>query len=117
MTGINFVTTILKMRAPGMSSMRMPVFYWMALASNLLIVAAFPVLTATLGMLLLDRYLGFHFFSVDAGGNLVPRLGMPSASQTRTFSGLTRLKRFPRPGDKNPARQWAIFDRPGRRAR
>jgi cytochrome o ubiquinol oxidase subunit 1 len=69
MTGINFVTTILKMRAPGMSYMRMPVFCWTALASNLLIVAAFPVLTATLAMLLLDRYLGFHFFTVDAGGN------------------------------------------------
>src|SRR6266853_4253385 len=69
MTGINFVTTILKMRAPGMSLMRMPVFCWTALASNLLIVAAFPVLTATLAMLLLDRYLDFHFFSVDSGGN------------------------------------------------
>src|SRR5271170_3281030 len=69
MTGINFVTTILKMRAPGMSLMRMPVFCWTALASNLLIVAAFPVLTATFAMMLLDRYLDFHFFSVDAGGN------------------------------------------------
>ena len=69
MTGINFVTTILKCRAPGMSLMRMPVFCWTALASNLLIVAAFPVLTATFAMLLLDRYLGFHFFSIDAGGN------------------------------------------------
>src|SRR6202158_2665848 len=69
LTGINFVTTILKMRAPGMSLMKMPVFCWTALASNLLIVASFPVLTATFAMLLLDRYLGFHFFSVDAGGN------------------------------------------------
>jgi cytochrome o ubiquinol oxidase subunit I len=69
MTGINFVTTILKTRAPGMSLMRMPVFCWTALASNLLMVAAFPVLTATFAMLLLDRYLGFHFFSVDAQGN------------------------------------------------
>jgi cytochrome o ubiquinol oxidase subunit I len=69
MTGINFVTTILKMRAPGMGYMRMPVFCWTALASNLLIVAAFPVLTATFAMLLLDRYLGFHFFTVDGGGN------------------------------------------------
>ncbi|HEX4411306.1 MAG TPA: cytochrome o ubiquinol oxidase subunit I [Xanthobacteraceae bacterium] len=69
MTGINFVTTILKTRAPGMGYMRMPVFCWTALASNLLMVAAFPVLTATLAMLLLDRYLGFHFFSVDAQGN------------------------------------------------
>src|SRR5436853_2390470 len=69
LTGINFVTTILKLRAPGMGYMRMPVFCWTALASNLLMVAAFPVLTATLAMLLLDRYLGFHFFSVDGQGN------------------------------------------------
>ena len=69
MTGINFVATILKTRAPGMGYMRMPVFCWTALASNLLIVAAFPVLTAALAMLLLDRYLGFHFFSVDGQGN------------------------------------------------
>jgi cytochrome o ubiquinol oxidase subunit I len=69
MTGINFVTTILKMRAPGMSYMRMPVFCWTALATNLLIVAAFPVLTATFAMLLLDRYIDFHFFSVAGQGN------------------------------------------------
>src|SRR5215216_3534035 len=69
LTGINFVTTILKMRAPGMSYLRMPMFCWTALASNLLIVAAFPILTATLAMLLLDRYLGFHFFTNDGGGN------------------------------------------------
>src|SRR5246500_3125443 len=69
LTGINFVTTILKIRAPGMSYMRMPVFCWTALASNLLIVAAFPVLTATFGMLLLDRYLGFHFFTLEGQGN------------------------------------------------
>jgi cytochrome o ubiquinol oxidase subunit 1 len=69
MTGINFVTTILKLRAPGMGYMRMPVFCWTALASNLLIVAAFPVLTATLAMLILDRYLGFHFFTNDGGGS------------------------------------------------
>jgi cytochrome o ubiquinol oxidase subunit 1 len=69
LTGINFVTTILKTRAPGMGYMRMPVFCWTALASNLLMVAAFPVLTATFAMLLLDRYLGFHFFSVDGQGN------------------------------------------------
>ncbi|HEY6983038.1 cytochrome o ubiquinol oxidase subunit I [Reyranella sp.] len=69
MTGINFTTTILKLRAPGMGYGRMPVFCWTALASNLLIVAAFPILTATLAMLLLDRYLGFHFFTNAAGGN------------------------------------------------
>src|SRR4029079_15566352 len=69
LTGINFVTTILKTRAPGMGYMRMPVFCWTALASNLLMVASFPVLTATFAMLLLDRYLGFHFFSVAGQGN------------------------------------------------
>jgi cytochrome o ubiquinol oxidase subunit I len=69
LTGVNFVTTILKMRAPGMGYMRMPVFCWTALASNLLIVAAFPVLTATFAMLLLDRYLGFHFFTIGGQGN------------------------------------------------
>ena len=69
MAGINFVATILKMRAPGMSLMRMPVFCWTALATNLLIVAAFPVLTATFAMLLLDRYLGFHFFTLAGEGN------------------------------------------------
>jgi cytochrome o ubiquinol oxidase subunit 1 len=69
LTGINFVTTILKIRAPGMSYMRMPIFCWTALVTNLLIVAAFPILTATLAMLMLDRYLGFHFFTNDGGGN------------------------------------------------
>jgi cytochrome o ubiquinol oxidase subunit 1 len=69
LTGVNFVTTILKIRAPGMSYLRMPVFCWTALASNLLIIAAFPVLTVALGELMLDRYLGFHFFTNDGGGN------------------------------------------------
>jgi cytochrome o ubiquinol oxidase subunit I len=69
LTGVNFVTTILKLRAPGMTYFRMPVFCWTALASSLLIVAAFPILTATFTMLLLDRYLGMHFFTNDAGGN------------------------------------------------
>jgi cytochrome o ubiquinol oxidase subunit I len=69
LTGVNFVTTILKIRAPGMTYSRMPIFCWTALAANLLIVAAFPILTATFAMLLLDRYLGFHFFTTDFGGN------------------------------------------------
>jgi cytochrome o ubiquinol oxidase subunit 1 len=69
MTGINLVTTILKVRAPGMSYFRMPMFCWTSLASNLLIIAAFPILTATLAMLTLDRYFGFHFFTNEAGGN------------------------------------------------
>jgi len=71
LTGVNFVTTILKVRAPGMGYLRMPMFCWTALAANLLIVAAFPVLTATLAMLTLDRYLGFHFFTNTAGGNMM----------------------------------------------
>ena len=71
LTGVNFVTTILKIHAPGMTYMRMPMFCWTSLASSLLMVAAFPILTATLAMLLLDRYLGFHFFSNEAGGNVM----------------------------------------------
>src|SRR5205085_1034143 len=70
LTGVNFVTTILKIHAPGMTYMRMPMFCWTSLASTLLIVAAFPILTATFAMLLLDRYLGFHFFTNEAGGNV-----------------------------------------------
>jgi cytochrome o ubiquinol oxidase subunit 1 len=69
LSGINLATTILKMHAPGMTYTRMPIFCWTALASNLLIVAAFPILTATFAMLLLDRYLGFHFFTNELGGN------------------------------------------------
>jgi len=69
MTGINFITTVLKMRCPGMSYLRMPMFTWTAFASSLIIVAVFPILTATLAMLTLDRYVGWHYFTNDAGGN------------------------------------------------
>jgi cytochrome o ubiquinol oxidase subunit 1 len=69
--GINLVTTVLKLRTRGMSYLRMPMFCWTTLATNLLIVAAFPILTATLAMLILDRYFGFHFFTNEAGGNLM----------------------------------------------
>src|SRR5246500_2141713 len=68
-SGINLTTTILKLRAPGMGYRQMPIFCWTALASNLLIVASFPILTATFAMLLLDRYCGFHFFTNELGGN------------------------------------------------
>jgi cytochrome o ubiquinol oxidase subunit 1 len=69
LSGINFIVTILRMRAPGMNLMKMPVFVWTALITNILIVAAFPVLTATLVMLACDRYLGMHFFTNELGGN------------------------------------------------
>jgi cytochrome o ubiquinol oxidase subunit I len=69
--GINLVTTVLKIRTKGMNYLRMPMFCWTSLATNLLIVAAFPILTATLAMLILDRYLGFHFFTNEAGGNMM----------------------------------------------
>jgi cytochrome o ubiquinol oxidase subunit I len=67
--GINFIVTIFKMRCPGMTWMKMPVFVWSALGCLILIIFAFPVLTATLGMLSLDRYLGMHFFTPEAGGS------------------------------------------------
>jgi cytochrome o ubiquinol oxidase subunit 1 len=69
LAAINLVTTVLKLHAPGMTYTRMPMFCWTTLATSLLIVAAFPILTATLAMLVLDRYLGFHFFTNEAGGN------------------------------------------------
>jgi cytochrome o ubiquinol oxidase subunit I len=69
LAGVNFVATILKMRASGMGLMKMPVFTWTALVTNVLIVAIFPVLTVTLALLTMDRYLGMHFFTNELGGN------------------------------------------------
>ena len=69
LSGINLLVTIVKMRAPGMTMMRMPVFTWTSLCTNVLIVAAFPVLTAVLALLALDRYAGTNFFTNDLGGN------------------------------------------------
>jgi len=69
LSGVNLIATIVKMRAPGMSMMKMPVFTWTSLCTNILIVAAFPVLTAVLVLLSLDRYAGTNFFTNDLGGN------------------------------------------------
>ena len=69
--GINLVTTVLKLHATGMTYLRMPMFCWTTLASSMMIIAAFPILTATLAMLILDRYFGFHFFTNEAGGNVM----------------------------------------------
>ena len=69
LSGVNLIATIIKLRAPGMSMMKMPIFVWTALCTNILIVITFPVLTATLLMLTLDRYLGTNFFTNDLGGN------------------------------------------------
>ena len=69
LSGVNFIVTILKMRAPGMTLMKMPIFAWSVLAAMLLVIFSFPILTATLGMLSLDRLLGMHFFTSDMGGN------------------------------------------------
>lgn len=69
LSGINFFVTIIKMRAPGMTLMKMPIFVWSVLGSTALIMFAFPILTATLGMLSLDRTIGTNFFTSDMGGN------------------------------------------------
>jgi cytochrome o ubiquinol oxidase subunit 1 len=69
LSGINLLATIVKMRAPGMGMMKMPIFTWTSLCTNVLIVAAFPVLTAVLALLSLDRYVGTNFFTNDFGGN------------------------------------------------
>src|SRR5579872_3259447 len=76
LSGINFFVTIFKMRCPGMTLMRMPIFTWTALCSMVLVILAFPVLTVTLAMLFLDRYFGMHFFTVDAGGNAMMYINM-----------------------------------------
>jgi cytochrome o ubiquinol oxidase subunit 1 len=76
LTGINFFVTIVKMRAPGMTFMKMPVFTWTALCTNVLIMAAFPILTVTLALLGLDRYLGMHFFTNEGGGNAMLYLNL-----------------------------------------
>ncbi len=69
LSGINLIATIVKMRAPGMRMMQMPVFTWTSLCTNILIVASFPVLGAVLALLTLDRYVGTNFFTNDLGGN------------------------------------------------
>ena len=69
LSGINLIVTIVKLRAPGMAMMKMPVFTWTSLCTNILIVASFPVLTAVLVLLTLDRYVGTNFFTNDFGGN------------------------------------------------
>lgn len=69
LSGINLIATIVKMRAPGMTLMKMPIFTWTSLCTNILIVASFPILTATLALLSLDRYAGTNFFTNDLGGN------------------------------------------------
>jgi cytochrome o ubiquinol oxidase subunit 1 len=69
LSGVNLLATIVKMRAPGMTLFKMPIFVWTALCTNTLIVAAFPVLTAVLAILSLDRLLGMQFFTNGLGGN------------------------------------------------
>jgi len=76
LSGINFLVTILKMRAPGMTMMRMPIFAWTVFATMILVILAFPVLTVTLAMLFLDRYLGMHFFTSAFGGNPMMYINM-----------------------------------------
>jgi len=76
LSGINFVVTILKMRCPGMTMMKMPVFVWTVFCSMILVILAFPVLTVTLGMLFLDRFFGMHFFTTDMGGNAMMYINM-----------------------------------------
>lgn len=69
--GVNFIATILKMRAPGMSLMKMPVFVWSSLCASILVALAFPILTVALFLLEFDRMFGMHFFTQGAGGNMM----------------------------------------------
>ncbi len=76
LSGINFVVTVLKMRCPGMTMMRLPIFVWTSFCAMILVILAFPVLTVTLAMLFLDRYFGMHFFTADMGGNAMMYINM-----------------------------------------
>jgi cytochrome o ubiquinol oxidase subunit 1 len=69
LSGVNFLVTIIKMRCPGMTLMKMPVFAWSVLITMVMIIFAFPILTVTLTLLALDRTLGMHFFTAGSGGN------------------------------------------------
>jgi len=69
LSGINFLVTILNMRAPGMTLMKMPLFTWNTLLSMVLVISAFPILTVALILLSLDRTFGMHFFTSGFGGN------------------------------------------------
>jgi cytochrome o ubiquinol oxidase subunit 1 len=69
LSGINFLVTIIKMRRPGMTLMKMPMFCWSVLCGMVLVMFAFPILTVTLALLALDRTAGMHFFTADGGGN------------------------------------------------
>ena len=71
LTGLNFATTIYKMRCLGLTLMRMPLFVWTALCTSILMIFAMPPLTVATALLALDRYLGFHFFTNDLGGNMM----------------------------------------------
>lgn len=69
--GINFIVTIFKMRCPGMTLMKMPIFVWASLCAMILVALAFPILTASLALLALDRMMDMHFFTDDFGGNIM----------------------------------------------
>ncbi len=71
LTGLNFAVTIYKKRCPGMKLMRMPLFAWTSLCTSILMIFAMPPLTVATALLALDRYLGFHFFTNDLGGNMM----------------------------------------------
>ena len=71
LSALNFVVTLFKLRAPGMSLMRMPLFCWTSLCTAILMIYAMPPLTVATALLALDRYLGFHFFTNDLGGNMM----------------------------------------------
>lgn len=76
LTAVNFITTITKMRAPGMTWMRIPVFTWTVFAACIMIFTTFPALTVATGELALDRYLGMHFFTNGGGGNVMLYLNL-----------------------------------------
>ena len=67
--GVNFFVTVINMRAPGMTMMRMPMFVWMSFITQILVLLAFPVITVALILLMFDRFFGTHFFVPSGGGD------------------------------------------------
>ena len=76
LAGVNFIATVFKMRCPGMTWMKMPVFVWASLVAMILVALAFPILTVTLALLALDRMMLMHFFTQDMGGNIMMYINM-----------------------------------------
>jgi cytochrome c oxidase subunit I len=118
LSGVNFVTTIICMRAPGMTMCRMPIFTWNILLTSVMVLIAFPVLAAALLVLEIDRKLGAQMFSASSGGavmwqNLFWFFGHPEVYIVAIpFFGIARCCRCSAESHCSATRAWSA--RPSR---